>query len=313
MNIMSKQKLLTLCVPTYNRSAHLEEQLKRLSTMPSELWRDISVFVSDNCSTDNTETIARHYSSFPNTDIIYSRNDSNLGMDGNFVKCFTSATSKYVWLLGDDDYIEIDKLPFILKLLKETNCGVCHLGMNRLDKEDYCLYDNVELFIKEIAIWISYISSNIVQTKYVLTIDFEKYYGSYFTLIPLYLTAMIKEPQNVMINIRVFDDAKDYQRNGGYNIAQVFVKNYLSIFEEFVQKGLFSKDILEFEKETAFNFSIPLIIDYVLLRHPSNYMRKNTWPIIFKYYGFSKPIMKCINILSNKAVGRFVRLFKNFN
>lgn len=303
---MSDVKLLTLCIPTYNRGIHLNEQLRRLSSMPPEMWKDLTVFVSDNCSNDNTEEIVRSYISKPIIDIVYSKNECNLGMDGNFVKCFTSAKSKYVWLLGDDDYIKIDKLVLIVKLLKENNCGVCHLGIHRKEIEEYTIYRDVDNYLREIAIWISFISSNIVNTKYVPKIDFEKYYGTFFTLIPLYLTAMIGENQNIMINTRIFEDSKDYSRNGGYSIVEVFVKNYLSIFDEFVKKGQLSHALYEYEKKCSFDFVIPLVVDFVLLKKASLYKKDNTWSILFAYYGIPRTIFGCARVLLKKVKAKFV-------
>jgi glycosyltransferase involved in cell wall biosynthesis len=286
---MSDNKLLTLCIPTYNRGVHLKEQLTRLSAMPAELWKDITVFVSDNCSTDNTKEIAQQYTSNPSVDIIYSRNDSNLGMDGNFVKCFTSAKSSYVWLLGDDDYILIDKLPLIIKLLKETNCGVCHLGIDRKDPNEFTLFKNdTESFLKEIGIYISFISSNIVKTKYVPEIDFLKYYGSFFTLIPLYLNAMIKESLNVMVNSQIMESPKDAGRNGGYGICTVFIDNYLGIFREYVDKGMLSEQLYAFEKETVFNFVRSFVVKYYIFKEKSLFKPENTWEILYRHYGKTK-------------------------
>ena len=289
---MSDNKLLTLCIPTYNRGVHLKEQLIRLSQMPFELWDDITVLVSDNCSTDDTEAIGEEFAQSPNCDIHYSRNETNLGMDGNFVKCFKAATSKYVWLLGDDDYIFTDKLPLILKVLKETNCGLCHLGRRRNEKEDYTLYNDVELFIKEIAVNITFISSNIVRTDFVGEIDFEKYFGTFLTLVPLYLTAMIKGGNDVMINVPIFDNPKDKGRNGGYSIAQVFIENYLSIFKEYECNGLLSNDLYKYEKKMVFNFTIPHVVKYVLLNKPSQFKKDDkTWSILYKHYGYTKTII----------------------
>ena len=289
---MSDNKLLTLCIPTYNRGVHLREQLIRLSQMPSELWDDITVLVSDNCSTDDTETIGEEFAKKTNCDIHYSRNETNLGMDGNFVKCFKAATSKYVWLLGDDDYIYTDKLPLILKVLKDTNCGLCHLGRRRNEKEDYTLYNDVELFVKEIAVNITFISSNIVRTDFVGEINFERYFGTFLTLVPLYLTAMIKGENDVMINVPIFDNPKDKGRNGGYSIAQVFIENYLGIFDEYVRNGLLSKSLYQWEKEKVFDFTIPHVVIYDLLNKPSHFKKdKNTWTILFKHYGYTKTII----------------------
>lgn len=305
---MSEQKLLTLCIPTYNRGIHLEEQLKRLSSIPLCLWNYISVFISDNCSTDNTEAIVKKYLNLSQVDITYSRNETNMGMDGNFVKCFKSATSKYVWLLGDDDYIKVEELPLIINTIRGEKYGLCHLGMKGRKTEQLTIYTDKDAFLKEIDIWITYISSNIVKTKYVKEIDFDKYMGSFFTLVPLYITALSKAQTNVMINVKVFEDGKDLKRNGGYSIAQVFVKNLLNIFKEYEEKGVISKDTYEHEKDAAFDFVIPLIVSFVVFNKKSYYRKNDTWKIMIEYYGIKKTLCGILNHIFIRFKNKIIRL-----
>ena len=142
--------------------------------------------------------------------------------------------------------------------------GVLHLGIDRNDAVEYNVFTDYEHFIKEIGIWITYISSNIVKTSYVDQVDFEKYYGTFFTLIPLYLRSIISEHSNILLNTRVFENGKDVKRNGGYNYIQVFVANYLAIFKEFVDNGELSERVYEYEKGIAYRFVIPYLWDYII-------------------------------------------------
>ena len=283
---MSEQKLLTICLPTYNRAKYLKMQLDRFSSMPQELWNDIRIFISDNCSTDETQSISEEYCGKEGMDIVYHRNDSNLGMDGNFVTCFKSSETKYVWLLGDDDIILIKRLPLVISLLKEKEIGVLHLGMGRDDKNDYTIYTNdTESFLRQIGIWITFISSNIVNTKYVKEVNFEKYFGTFFTLVPVYLQAMIKEEKNIMVNVPIFDGGKDSKRNGGYGVCTVFVDNLLGIFREYVDKGMLSEDLYEFEKTTVFYFVRGFVVRNYIFKESSNFKPEDTWNILFRHYG----------------------------
>lgn len=294
---MSDQKLLTICLPTYNRAKYLKMQLERFSSIPSYMWNDVRIFISDNCSTDETESIGKAYASKSDFDIVYSKNEENLGMDGNFVTCFKSAKTKYVWLLGDDDIIIINELILIIETLHAKEVGVMHLGIGRKEKDSITIYNNSEDFLKEIGIWISFISSNIVNTKFVKQINFEKYYGSYFTLIPLYLTAMIRVGFNIMVNEMVFEAGKDYGRNGGYNLAQVFVVNYLKIFDEYKVNGLISERLYQYERKVAFDFVMPMVYKYVFRNNPSNYEIEGTWMLLFKEYGYSPVLYKIVKIV----------------
>ena len=100
-----ENKLLTICIPTYKRAKELDYSLscfeRELKTVDASL---LEFFISDNCSPDNTGEVVDKYIK-KGLPIIYSRNDTNIGPDNNFLKCFYAAKSKYLWLLGDDDYL----------------------------------------------------------------------------------------------------------------------------------------------------------------------------------------------------------------
>lgn len=108
-------KLLSICIPTFNRSKHLENLLKSLvaSNIDCEL---VEVCVSDNCSTDETKRLINRFSdNFP---IIYSCNEKNVGMSNNILEVVGMAKSKYVWILGDDDLVICHNFNKLLDLLK---------------------------------------------------------------------------------------------------------------------------------------------------------------------------------------------------
>ena len=50
---------LSICIPTYNRAAHLANCLQSIISNKSRLAIDFQVCVSDNCSTDGTEKAVR--------------------------------------------------------------------------------------------------------------------------------------------------------------------------------------------------------------------------------------------------------------
>lgn len=94
---------LSICIPTYNRAAHLTNCLQSLISITQTSQFDFEVCVSDNCSSDHTEQVVRNAQGiFP---IKYHRNDSNLGMTKNFLKVVEMAKGEFVWLIGDDDLL----------------------------------------------------------------------------------------------------------------------------------------------------------------------------------------------------------------
>lgn len=278
--VMNK-KVLSLCFPTYNRGWCMKEQIERLRSCPKAILDKMEIIVSDNCSTDDTQEIVQ--TAIKNGfDCKYIRNETNLGMDGNFVSCFRKASGRYVWLLGDDDIIIIDSLVEIVKLLDVPDeYGLLHI-YQKSDLHQRLLYiDDSERMVKYISYYVTFISANIVNTKYVSSIDFEKYMGTWFTLVPLYLVAVMQESLNIVFGQRTFEAAKDYIRNGGYNFFEVFVKNYLTIYNEYIKNAKLyawiKKDIWPF----VWQYTIRLLI----YKNRGNFNAEQGWKILFKYYG----------------------------
>ncbi len=288
------EKILSICIPTYNRAHILDISLSKIleeyQTLPNKA--QIEMIISDNCSTDNTSETVKKYQDL-GLPITYVKNNENLGMDGNFVQCLKIAKSKYIWVLGDDDYLIKGKLNTLINLLNENDFGLIHLKIrndrpfNAISKNyNYYVFENHKFFLREISYWITYISSNIVASKYVKTINFEKYMGTYFTIIPLYLTAAQNEKYNLMINDRFFLDGADVNRSGGYNFFTVFVENYLGIRKEYYKK--YNNCFIEYqiEKYKLYRFFLLGNIKKLLInKEIGMYDVKNGWKTLLKYYG----------------------------
>lgn len=230
---MSTQKTLSIAIPTYNRGIFLQENLSRVLKQVVGFENEIEILVSDNCSSDNTQSIIQDliYLGAP---IIYNRNNENIGMDGNFIYCFKNASAKYVWLLSDDDHLVEGSIPRIVNLLKEGNYGLVHLSNARKkNSSELEIFTDLKKFTMEINFYLTFISGNIVKTKNISTFNFAKYYGTLIVQTPLYLTSALSEHKNLIIRFNVLEPAADAASNGGYNIFEVFVTNYLNILKEF--------------------------------------------------------------------------------
>lgn len=266
----------------------MKEQISRLRQCSKELLDQIEIIISDNCSTDDTETIVRSAMS-DGFECVYNKNKENLGMDGNFVTCFKMARGKYVWLLGDDDPIIPNALAKIVKKLSgEDNFGLVHIyKKERFSEEEFITYMDDNEYVRTISYYTTLISSNIVQTKYVPEIDFDKYMGTWFTLMPLYISALVKEEKNLLVNFDTFEYAKDWKRNGGYNYFKVFAENYLMIWQEFLAKGSITRKTYNYLKKDSFKDLVagPIYQRLIYGNKRETYSYDNAWRIIFRNYG----------------------------
>lgn len=91
-------RICTIAIPVYNR----EELVKgAIESALAHKRPDLRVLVIDNCSTDNTYEVAKSYETDPRLEVV--RNDSNLGLFGNFNRCLELSTGEYVCILCSDD------------------------------------------------------------------------------------------------------------------------------------------------------------------------------------------------------------------
>ena len=110
---------LDILIPTYNRSLYLLKNLKQLEgyILKNNLEREVSIIVSNNCSTDNTAQIVDGFISKTSINVSYFEQESNLGLEGNALFVLEKATSPYVMYMGDDDYTWIYELARLLELI----------------------------------------------------------------------------------------------------------------------------------------------------------------------------------------------------
>jgi glycosyltransferase involved in cell wall biosynthesis len=282
-----KEYLLTIAIPTYNRAKILDGSLAILKLQFSSLKYPVEIIISDNCSSDNTADIVEKHicDGMP---IKYIRNQENLGMDGNFVQCFRMAKGQYVWCLGDDDYLAEGALDYLLSILHNKSYGLIHSAIRRKYHEGFIEYTNKKKYISNISYWVTFISANIVNTDYVEEINFEKYMGTFFTLIPLYLTAAIRSSCNVYIYRQLFHElGKDAKTNGGYNLFKVFLENYLSVWKTFSRKAGMNFIYYENEKKKLFTqFVVVWVYKLVFLKEGRNFKTSGAYVYLVKYYWY---------------------------
>lgn len=275
-----KKPVLSLCFPTYNRGWCMKEQLERLMTCPREILDKIEILISDNCSTDDTQQIVENAIA-KGFICKYMRNEINLGPDSNFVSCFRNAQGRYVWLLGDDDTIIIDSLIQIVNLLDvPEEYGLLHITPRNDTQNDIVYISDKNQILKHISYQITFISANIVNSKYRSFVAIEELIGSWLPYVPLYLVALTHEPLNIIFGKKSFEVAKALETNGGYNFFEVFVQSYLIFLAKYINDGALyawlKKDVWPF----VFGYTKQLLVK----KNVGNFHIQGGWKILFKYY-----------------------------
>lgn len=105
--------VLSICVPTYNRSAHLRECLLSIIRSVENASAHIEILISDNASTDETFAVAQEFQAMSDH-VRYHRHPENIGAEPNFRAAAEMASGKYIWIIGDDDRLTLDAVRIVL-------------------------------------------------------------------------------------------------------------------------------------------------------------------------------------------------------
>lgn len=104
-----KQSSLTIAIPTYNRVGKLKKQIIRLLQQMGE--NDV-LLISDNATPESLSDVLKPFIDDPR--IVLHKNENNIGLTANIVKCFERVNTEWMWLLSDDD----DVLPNALDTIR---------------------------------------------------------------------------------------------------------------------------------------------------------------------------------------------------
>lgn len=112
-------RLLTIIVPTFNRRESLTRGLSALIPQIEAHCDDVALYVSDNCSDDDTQELVCELQGKHPGIIQYKRQERNLGAQGNFKDAVLSVGSKFVAIFSDDDIALPCYIEMILEQLQE--------------------------------------------------------------------------------------------------------------------------------------------------------------------------------------------------
>lgn len=95
-------KLISICIPTYNRPSQLKRMLESIDTTKVD---DIDIVISENCSPKQKETreVVEEYQKTHPYEVHYFENERNLGYDKNIRAAVARATGRFCVFFSDDD------------------------------------------------------------------------------------------------------------------------------------------------------------------------------------------------------------------
>ena len=87
-------KDLTIAIPTYNRKDFLIENLRQIAGIIGKNKDRISLVISDNASTDGTDSAIQEFVNTVNFEVNYYRHPNNIGSNNNFDFIISKCASK---------------------------------------------------------------------------------------------------------------------------------------------------------------------------------------------------------------------------
>ncbi len=95
---MNRQPKVSVLIPTYNYAHYLDETIQ---SVLDQTFTDFELIIVDNCSTDNTDEVVKKY--LTDIRVSFHKNETNVGLVGNWNKCLDYAKGEYIKFLCADD------------------------------------------------------------------------------------------------------------------------------------------------------------------------------------------------------------------
>jgi abequosyltransferase len=261
---MNIAPLLTIAIPTRNRALYLRENLIQLKKELSNIHDEVvELIVSDNCSTDETEEVVKSFVG-NEFNILYVRNEQDIGWGRNFLQCFNLARGTYVLILGDDDFFVDGALPLLLNRLQAGEYGVLCFrpygfdfdfrdefpGLGGGEKE----YSNGGRFIEDIGALMTLISCCIINKKLISDPrnQNEEVNSKNLPVLHLVLRAALSAKRNLYI--RRYLIACKRNNSSNYIFSEIFVNEMWNVIRSFELNGLDTPSLRVLERRLLVSY-----------------------------------------------------------
>lgn len=122
---MAKSPFFSIIVPIYNVESYL---LKCLLSISNQSFKNFEVILVDDGSTDNSGSIAAHFSKLHRSFYLLKKRNGGLASARNFG--FQKARGQYICYIDSDDYIENNLLLNAYQILKNNSYSFINFGFD---------------------------------------------------------------------------------------------------------------------------------------------------------------------------------------
>ena len=272
---------LSICIPTYNHAKDLAAMLKNLISLPS-FADEVEIVISDNASTDATQSVGERFAADHPGKIRYFRNAENV-RDANFGIALSHGTGKFLKLANDTLLFSETGLRQMIDAVRRHSSSneppiIFFSNQSKQQKQVTC--DSLDAFVREVSFQSTWIGSfGIWKTDFDKLQDFGRMSNLQLSQFDVICRTIADRKQTEVFN---FKFAESYPRpnKGDYNLAQIFGINYFTILSPYTTTGAISSKTIHRERRQMLRkHLLPFYLTYSHAFDASGYITK-----LFKYY-----------------------------
>ena len=320
----TSQKTLSILIPTYNRAGCLAECLDALSQEPAVVnGSDVEVLISDNCSTDGTQTVCEDFvRRFPEA-FVYVRQPKNIGPSDNFTYLIRHGSGKFLKFQQDRYAVEPGVVGRIVEAVKrhEKEHPLLFFGNEYMFHRPIGTYSirSFDELLDTVSYWTTWIGGYGFwrdEVEAVIPLQ-DQYAESMLQQVAVILSLFDRNRIGYLYNLKQYHDCK-VSRGAirGYNAAEVFSQNYLGILKTFLGPGKITRTAFEREKKRLYFghlYSMYFELDYGTELEKGNFFKytrdfHGNW----YYWGslIALPVIKLVKRFPPPVWNGFVNLLR---
>lgn len=251
-----KQPLLSICIPTYNRSKYLKKSIESIISQKEFLEHMVEIIISDNASEDDTKTVATFFAQ-KYDNILYFRNDENV-QDRNFPIVLSEANGILRRLSNDTIIYEPGSLAYMCNIVKKNEKDKPFIlwtnGQSKVKSE--LLRVDFQGFVRTASFWTTSIGCFSIWEDECVNIR-NDIAGCNLLLwqVRKALELVYKKKEAIICNKLCMHIQPVEKKNISYGLYKVFYENYFTLLVPyFSDNSLIKEDRDYLEDDLLFNF-----------------------------------------------------------
>jgi abequosyltransferase len=247
VSLLHSRKLLSICIPTYNRAHYLPEALESL--MP-QLADDIELLVYDTGSMDGTAEFMEAFAK-QHPDVRFFRLHERRGVDEALLFLLEESFGQYVWFFGSDDVLRDGAVDTIRRRILQARIRPALLYLNHQVVDDQgkllipsnlgiatdCHFEKGRACVAWLGLHLGYISACIFRRDLVWPpSDAREYIGSLWVGLHLNLRALSSTLPAAYIGTPLVRARRN--PSNVYDYGKIFCRNATRVLRDAAEDGL---------------------------------------------------------------------------